>query len=209
MNLKEAFRLQNTIQNFLTHSITMLQRSDNIMTTETTFLRHKVWPEAEDETVANDTYFEYRGHITELISFTMWLLGEKEKLNEAIRAAKQTMPIDIDGECGLNTTRRTMLRLMNSLKDTRSYETEDLTGGYGYRFDADGNQVMYKCGMKKVCKINYDRNAAVKYARELSRKADEVSSEIDRCIINTAVDYEPPFEPDCSFSDVFEQYIAA
>ena len=31
-------------------------------------------------------------------------------------------------------------------------------GGTGYRFNTDGNQVSYRCDVKKVTTINYDRN---------------------------------------------------
>ena len=51
MNLKEAFRYQNKLQGFLVEAMEILTRDGNVTRVENTYLRHKVMPEAEDETV--------------------------------------------------------------------------------------------------------------------------------------------------------------
>ena len=40
----------------------------------------------------------------------------------------------------------------------------------------------------------------------LNRKADEVSAAIDRCIVNSEVEYETPFDVNDSFSVVFDAF---
>ena len=40
-------------------------------------------------------------------------------------------------------------------------------------------------------------------------KADKVSAEIDAALINTQVEYEPPFNVNDSFDDVMEEFLAA
>ena len=54
--------------------------------------------------------------------------------------------------------------------------------------------------------INFDRNDIRKYAKDLSGKADEVSSEIDKAVVNTEVEYECLFDVNASFADAFETF---
>ena len=65
---------------------------------ENTALRHKVHPEAEDETTVEQPETEYADEITEIAVFLMFLLDQREQLGCAIRTAKQRMDIDFDGE---------------------------------------------------------------------------------------------------------------
>ncbi len=56
---------------------------------ENTYLRHKVMPEAEDETVLIAPETEYYEQITGIAHFLLYLLGEKDRLFAAIRKAKR------------------------------------------------------------------------------------------------------------------------
>ena len=51
MNLKEAFRYQNKLQSLLDEAQGILDCDSNVTKVANTYLRHKVMPEAEDETV--------------------------------------------------------------------------------------------------------------------------------------------------------------
>ncbi len=82
-------------------------------------------------------------------------------------------------------------------------------GGTGYRFNAEGNQVAYRCDCKRVTTINFDRNKIRKMCADLSRKADETSAALDAALVNTEVGYTPPFDVNLSFADVFELYTEA
>lgn len=55
--------------------------------------------------------------------------------------------------------------------------------------------------------INFDRNVIRKHLSEMNRKADSVSAELDRCIVNAKVDFETPFNVNDSFADVFTAYL--
>ena len=68
----------------------------------------------------------------------------------------------------------------------------------------DGNQVSYKCDVRRVTTINYDRNIVREYAANLNKKSNEVSSVIDRCVVTSDVDYIAPFDVNDSFAEVFE-----
>ena len=74
--------------------------------------------------------------------------------------------------------------------------------GSGYRFNAEGNQVSYRCDLKKVTTINFDRNKVKKFAASLNKQADTISAELDKCLVNTEVAFEPPFDVNDTFAEV-------
>ena len=77
----------------------------------------------------------------------------------------------------------------------------------GYKFNAEGNQVCYRCDLKQVTTINFDRNKVRAYAATLSQEADRVSAELDKRTVNTQVDYVPPFDVNDTFADVLQWHI--
>ena len=207
MNLKEAFRYQNKLQLLLEETQNILGCEKNVMKVENTYLRRKVMQEAENETVEDMPSTEYADRITELAGFMMFVLEEKEKLFRAIRDAKSSLKLDIDSETSLNAARQSTARVLMNMADLRSSELTIANGGYGYRFNADGNQVSYKCDVKRVTTINFNRNVIRRYAKELNAKADGVSADIDRCVVNASVNSLPLFDVNSSFPDVFEGYL--
>ena len=204
MNLKEAFRFQNRLQAFMDEAQDILNRDSNITKVENTYLRHKVMPEAEDETVLVAPESEYSGQITEVARFLLYLLGQKEILFDAIRKAKTALEIDMDSEVSLNASRQSIARTFKHMNDLRSSEQILSNGGMGYRFNAEGNQISYRCDVRKVTTINFNRNVIREELVYLNKKADETSGKIDFCVVTSQVDYEPPFDVNASFADAFE-----
>jgi len=207
MNLKEAFRFQNKLQNLMNDAVNILLSDSNVTKVQTTYLRRKACSESEDETVTETPTSEYSEQITELTEFLTYLLDEREKLFTAIRSAKNSLPVDIDSEACLNSNRQEIARILKHMADLRAAEVTVTNGGLGYRFNAEGNQVPYKCDVRKVTTINFDRGVVRKRAAALSSRADEISAEIDRCVVNTPVAYEKPFDVNDSFAAVFEAFI--
>ena len=204
MNLKEAFRFQNKIQSLMTEAEVILNRDKNVTRVENTALRHKVNPEAEDETTVEMPDTEYAEQINEVVVFLMFLLSERERLSNAIRAAKQGMDIDFDGEVSLNAKRQQIAGIFRHMGEIRSSENIYSGAGTGYKFNAEGNQVSYRCDLKKVTTINFDRNKVRSYATGLNKKADQVSAELDKCMVNTEVGYEAPFDVNDTFAEVLQ-----
>ena len=202
MNLKEAFRYQNKLQRLMEEAEDILRRERNVVKVEQTALLHKVHPEAADETTLESPDTVYADQITDIAVLLMFLLGERERLGRAIREAKRSMDMDFDGEISLNTRRQEIAAIFRNMAQLRSCETLLPGGGIGYKFNAEGNQVSYRCDLKKVTTINFDRNKVRSYAAALSRRADQVSAELDRHMVNTEVDYEPPFDVNDTFAEV-------
>ena len=206
MNLKEAFRYQNKILSFMDDAQRILEDDANVTRVKNTYLRHKVMPEAEDETVLIAPETEYYEQITDIAQFLLFLLSEKEKLFAAIRKAKDSLEIDMDSEVSLNSTRQSIARTFKRMNDLRASEQTISNGGTGYRFNADGNQVSYRCDVRRVTTINYDRNVIRRELSKLNKTADETSAKLDLCLVTSTVDYEPVFDVNASFAEVFEEY---
>lgn len=79
------------------------------------------------------------------------------------------------------------------MNDLRSSEQTISNGGTGYRFNAEGNQISYRCDVRRVTTINYDRKVIRSALGKLNQQADETSAKIDLCIVTSKVDYVPPF----------------
>ena len=209
MNLKEAFRYQNRLQAFMDEAQHILSRDANITKVENTYLRRKVMPEAEDETVMIAPETEYYERITDVARFLVYLLGQKEALYAAIRKAKNALEIDMDSEISLNVSRQSVAQTFKRMNDLRSSEQTVSNGSTGYRFNAEGNQVTYRCDVRKVTTINFDRNVIRAELTRLHRKADETSGKLDVCTVTSQVDYEPPFDVNDSFAEAFEAFLTA
>ncbi|MBO4220303.1 MAG: hypothetical protein J5933_05205 [Clostridia bacterium] len=204
MNLKEAFRYQNKIQSLMETAMEILSVDSNVTMTENTYYRHKVNIDADDETVAEIPESEYADRITEISRFLIFLLSEKKSLYRAIRRAKNTLEIDMDSEITMNSLRQSVASVFQHMNDLRGSEQIIPNGGTGLRFNAEGNQTTYRCDVKRVVTINYDRNFIKNMLSALNRQSDETSAKIDLCLVTTPVDYEPPFDVNSSFSEAFE-----
>lgn len=207
MNLKEAFRYQNKIHTLMTEAQGILSKEKNITYVENTTLTSKVNPGSENVVTVEVPDTEYAEQITEISVLLMFLLNERERLSQAIREAKKGMEIDFDGEVSLNARRQEIASTFRKMSEIRSSERTIAGGGMGYKFNADGNQVSYRCDLKKITTINFDRNKVRSYAAGLSKKADQVSEELDKAMVNTEVAYEVPFDVNDSFAEVLQWHI--
>ena len=206
MNLKEAFRYQNKLQSFLEEAQSILDRDSNVTRVENTHLRHKVMSEAEEETVVVIPDTDYHEQITDVARFLLYLLEEKAALSAAIRQTKNALDIDLDGEVSLNAARQRAARTLQHMNSLRSSEQILSNGGTGYRFNAEGNQISYRCDVKRVTTINFDRNVIRRELAKLNRIADETSAKLDLCMVTSQVDYQPPFDVNDSFGEAFEAW---
>lgn len=209
MNLKDAFRFQNKLLSMMEEAQSILRSEQNITKVQNTYLRKKVMAEAEDETTMEQPSTEYSERITEMAVFLLYLLDEREKLSGAIQKTKSGLDLaaGLDGEIGLNSKRQEIAALFRRMVGVRASETLIPNGGTGYRFNNEGNQVAYRCDVKRVVTINFDRNKIRKLCRDLSRKADETSNALDAALVNARVEYTAPFDMNDTFTELFEDYL--
>ena len=208
MNLKEAFRFQNKLQSMMDEAQSILGSTANITKVQNTYLRKKVMPEAENETTIDAPATEYSEQITLVAEFLLHLLSEREKLSVAIFQAKAglNLPAGLDGEVSLNNKRQEVAGLFRRMAGMRRSEVLIPNGGTGYRFNNEGNQVSYRCDVKRVTTINFDRNKIRKMCGDLSKKSDEVSAALDSVLVNTQVEYTVPFDVNDTFAEAFEAF---
>lgn len=206
MYLKEAFRYQNFLSRMVDRATMYLTNRSFITKTTQEHLRKKANSEAEDETVevVVDRPFECTNN--QLISFLEHLMAEKEKLTAAISAAKQGSSIDIDAELANNRTRQRVASVFADMSKVRA--TENVIRGTAYKFNGEGNQVPYSYDVKQVTTIDFDRNKVRDASRVLIAKADEVSTSIDKVMVELVVDYKPEYSVNDSFEDVVEQFVS-
>ena len=209
MNLKDAFRFQNKLQAMMEETQSILGSEQNITQVQNTYLRKKVMEEAENETTMEQPATEYSEQITEMAVYLLYLLDEREKLSGAIHKTKSglDLPAGLDGEVGLNSKRQEIASLFRYMTGLRASETLIPNGGTGYRFNNEGNQVAYRCDVKRVVTINFDRNKIRKLCGELSKKADETSNALDGALVNAQVEYMAPFDVNDTFAEIFEDYL--
>lgn len=208
MNLKEAFRFQNKLESLINETEAILSSEDCVTLTRRTYLYKKVNPDVTNQTVTVTPDTEFYKQINELIEFAMYLLDQKSKLSKAISITKNNLPLDLDGEVGMNRYRQRISDVFRYMARIKGKEVTEINGGVGYRFNNEGNQIAYKCDVEHVTTINFNRNTVSKYATQLSKTADETSLEIDKCMINYEVDFEPSFDVNDSFDEVFENFIS-
>ncbi len=209
MNLKEAFRFQNKIQELIGKTEEILRNESNVMQVTNTVLKNKVDKEAENEVtkeVSRFNLFNLDGKVTSLVDFLMYLLEQRRDLSLAIQKAKASCPIDIDLETSLNAKRQEIAAVFSNMVSLRNSETILPKGGIGYRFNAEGNQTPYKCDIKIVKTINFDRNKVKSYLKKLNSDSDAVSSKLDICLVTSKVDYSAPFDVNDGFADIFDGF---
>ena len=206
MNLKEAFRFQNKLRDLFTTAVGILAVPGNVTKVETTYLRRKAVPDAENETVVKEPPSDYAGQVNELVDFLLYLLDQRAVLGQAVRDAKAGLELDMDLETGLNAQRQSLAATLRAMADLRASETLVPNGGTGFCFNAEGNQVVYRCDAKVVTTINFDRNKVKKLAAKLHEEADDVSTRLDVILVTTQVDYRPPFNVNDTFESIFEQF---
>ena len=203
MNLKESFRYQKFLTGLLTNAFSSLTNPSHCLITTKVHMRNKANPEAEDitetvevdEFVPNNTIMNFMAHIVE----------EREKLSIAIGKAKAGLDFDLDAAVETNKSRQyvndAVRRMLCHTPSKRK------TQGMGYKFDVNGTQVPYRYDVEVTTTENYDKDAAKTMVRSMIAKADEVSAAVDAAMINTRLDYEPPYDVNESFDDVLEYFI--
>ena len=65
----------------------------------------------------------------------------------------------------------------------------------------------YRCDAKWVTSINFDGNKIRDWATERGCRASVVAAKLDRCMVNTTVDYTLPFEMNDSFDVILSYFI--
>ena len=205
MNLKESFRYQNFIEAAIRTAGNSITATDHCLTVTKKHLRSAVNPDAEDvdEVVEVDKFFSN----DDVLRFRGYMITQRQTLSEAISAAKGGLGFDVDAGIATNKSRQLVCNNIRSML-RNSIPSKRTTSGTDCKFNVEGNQVSYYYNVEVEKKVAYDIDAAKKLLKELIVKSDEVSAQIDAAMVNTQVNYEPPFDVNDSFEDVMNAFLA-
>ena len=203
MNLKESFRYQKFLDGLMRCAVDYVQTPVHCLQSTKNHLRHAVNPEAEDmvEVVDHGEFVP----VDVAMAFMVSLIEEREKLSRAINAAKARIDFDMDASVETNKFRQMMSaairRMLVNVSSVRKIKESD------YKFDVNGQQVPYRYDVEVVTTELYDRDVAKALVRATISKADDVSAEIDAAMVNTVVEYDPPYDVNEQFTDVLDLYL--
>ena len=204
MNLKESFRYQNFLEGMLNCASSSISDREHSLKVTKRHLRNKTNADATDMEETVDCG-EFHSN-DDVLDFMLYLVGERSKLTTAIGKAKASIGFDLDAAIETNKFRQTVAnRVKAMLRYTASKRVER---GTDYKFNVEGNQAQYYYDIEVEMTEAYDRNRAKSVVRDIMVEADKASAEIDSAMINTRVEYEPPFNVNDSFEDVMEEFLA-
>lgn len=205
MNLKEAFRYQNYLDNLMKSAQYSLADSSHALKSTRNHLRSKANPDAVDEveTVEVEPFFPN----DDVIRFMEWLVQERERLCAAINFTKSTLGIDIDAAVETNKFRqRTASSIRNMLQNKAS---KKIVQGTGHKFNNEGVQSPYYYDIEVVRAEAFDRAHSREVMRALLAEADKVSAAVDEAMVIATVNYDPVYDVNESFEDVMEAFAAS
>lgn len=203
INLKEAFRYQNFLDELLGTAYSYLNNKNFVVSTVETHLKSQVNPDAKDEVIEVQKPYDVEFTPNDLIDFVVKVINEKERLSNIISDAKMRTEIDIDVAIALNKKKQGFARVLQSLSDIKS--GEKVKNASDYKFNTDGNQISYYYKINEVTKIDFDRNDVRGLYKKLLKETDEVSTKLDSILINTELDFDPNWD----LNDSFEECVVA
>ena len=201
MNLKESYRYANYLDSLLRRAYTYLGNTGFVTTTVEEHLRSKSNPDVDDETIEVQKPYDVEFTPNQVIDFVVKVLGEKEKLSDAIAKAKSTTEINIDNAVAMNKKKQQFVNVLNTIADIKP--SEKIVNGTGYKFNQEGNQVKYFYSIKQITSIDFDRKNIRNLIKKYAKETDDISTKLDLIEVTINVEYEPLFD----INDNFEECI--
>lgn len=204
MNLKESFRYQNFLEGLLTTAQAYIYMPDHLYDVTKTHHKNKANPDADDdvETIDNGTTFK----VDDIIKFIVHIITEKEKLSEAICAAKDALNFDIDSAIASNKSKQKVVQSLRRALNHKEVITKER--GTDYKFNVEGNQSPYYYEIEVKKTLAFSKENVKRACRALITSADDASRKVDEALVNTNVQlYDPPYEVNDTFEDVVTQFL--
>ena len=139
----------------------------------------------------------------DVINFIADAIKEKQKISDAIVAAKRNTDIDIDSSISLNKIKQEYIGYLRRLAAMDSSERK--TYGTDYKFDVDGKQTSYRYEVIETTTIDFDRNDVRGLAKKLQKECDDISSKLDLIELTTDVEFTPKWD----VNDTLEEIITS
>ncbi len=202
MNLKEAFKYQNFLSSLMTNAKNSIIREDHCLKSTRRHLINDSNPDAEDK----NEVIEARSFVPNdiMLCFMKWIIDERYKLTRAITLAKAEAGIDVDAAIEMNKARQTACDAIRKMLQYTALKTADV--GRGYKFNAEGNQIVYLYKIEIEKTEMFNRSKAKELMYQMVEESGKVSSEIDAALVNTNVDYHPIYSVNVDFDDIVRKF---
>jgi hypothetical protein len=214
INLKESFRLHNYLENIIANLTHYIHNEENIVKVTEVHQKSKTNRDAVDEIIDVVVEKRFDCNVEDIVFLIKKLIEEKLKLSLAIEDAKKELflnwqengrQLSIDCAVEFNKHIRSLASNMKRLVDLKSTESE--SQGSDYKFNAEGNQIIYRYPLVKKKVIDYDRNIVKEQYKKLMEKADTISIEIDQAMLKDCVKYDVVYGLHDSTEEIVEKYI--
>jgi len=199
MTLKEAFRYMNYLDG-LTDAASNFMHNLSFVTTTKRISQKEEGEMTETVDKSVDVDFQPK----DVIDFACNILIEKEKLSDAIWAAKRSSDFDLDKMVAINNQKHRVINDLTRLSKV-SASTKRQTQGRGYRINANGDQTPYVYDVEEITTIDFDRSKVKKEISKLTKEADSISQQIELHTITTTVEYIPLWEISETMIDILEE----
>lgn len=196
MNLKEAFRYQNFLDETTAAVQRLLGQMSVIQSVTRVHNRKASCASAEDITEPMDKTGIPGADV--LVELMLAIVKEKNGITTAIDYAKTGTDLDVMTET--NKQRRATADTFRAM--LRSRPGKSRSTGTGYTFNNENNQVPYVYEIMVETIDDFDRGHVTKALRTLLTEADQTSSEIDKVLVSTNVNFKPKFDVNDSLEDV-------
>lgn len=204
MNLKQAFRHQNSISNAINTLTSYIYNPDNVCIVTQTHKKNSAVSTKEDEVVVAERQYE---HSADEICFVIAvLLFEKQILTKQVYLSKLKLDFDIDGELSMNVAKRSVIESLKSMN--RIKEKTRTVQGYDYTFNVEGNQIRYQYDIETTSKPDFDREEIKKTIKLMEKDVETISEKIDVAHITAEVDYNPLFGDTDSIEDIISSILS-
>lgn len=192
MNLKDAFRYQNYLSDMLDKLSYNIAYMNPVKVTET-HNRSKACPEAEDEVIDATEQRFVNASIDDILEFMEDVEYEKGELSREIAKAKAATEFCLDAEMANNRTARKSANILKGLI-AKGGEKEEKKEGRSYRINVEGNQVPYSYEVVRHMEPDFDVDKVRERYKSKLSQADRTSSEIDRYLLDTNINFYPLFD---------------
>lgn len=202
MKLKEAFRYQNVLKNWIDLTEYFLMDKNNVVKIRETHKKNLVNNEVEVAEIKeiNNRKMDVEPNI--MINFLYDLVKEKNTVSHAISQAKRNYETDLDCEIEVNKANQRLARVYKSLSNMKN--GEKTRQDRAFKFNVEGNQVQYFYDVDEVITIDYDRNKVRELNKKLEKESDVMSMKIEEIQLNMEVNHIPKYDVNDSFEILIE-----
>lgn len=199
MNLKEAFRYQSFITRLSTEASMLLGSNETIISVTEHHMLSEASPELQDKIVEKQRPV-FDPDPAKIIELMEKLIETRGTLTVAIASAKHISYRNLDALLETNKMRKVLASALQTAIKTPLAETEICATSY--KFNNEGNQAPFTYKVKRVPMPRIEISQLKAKNSEIRKKADETSNIIDQIMVNTTVDFDPPFDVNSTLEEI-------